>query len=80
MTPLFVACEKGHTDIFRSLIAVGASVNIADARGRTPLDVAIHYSHESIINALIEAGAANGPEADDWSVEDSDSEAESDAE
>ena len=80
MTPLYAACMFGHTDIVRSLIAAGAGVNIAEARGRTPLDVAIHYSHESITNALIEAGAANGPEADDWSVEDSDSEAESDAE
>ena len=69
-TPLYVACENGHTDIVHSLIAAGASVNIAEDRGRTPLDVAIHYGYESITNALIEAGATNGPEADDWSIED----------
>ena len=36
-TPLFRACEMGHTDVVQALIDGGAQVLIIDQDGRSPL-------------------------------------------
>ena len=36
-TPLFRACEMGHTEVVVTLLNAGASVDIVDADGRAPL-------------------------------------------
>ena len=41
VTPLIAAARAGHADVVDVLLAAGADVNAADARGRTPLIAAI---------------------------------------
>ncbi len=36
-TPLFRACEMGHTDVVQTLMDCGAKVDAADQDGRSPL-------------------------------------------
>jgi len=45
-SPLFRACERGHTEVMMTLLQSGADVNLADSGGRTPL----HWYY--IINQL----------------------------
>jgi ankyrin repeat protein len=40
ITPLHGACHKNHVDIALKLLLAGASMDIKDKQGRTPLDVA----------------------------------------
>jgi hypothetical protein len=39
MTALHVAAQSGRTDLVRYLLAKGANPTIADANGRTPIDL-----------------------------------------
>lgn len=36
-SPLFRACERGHSEVMVTLLQDGAAVNLADNGGRTPL-------------------------------------------
>ena len=36
-SPLFRACERGHSEVMVTLLQAGAAVNLADSSGRTPL-------------------------------------------
>ena len=36
-SPLFRACERGHTEVMVTLLQAGADVNLADSGGRSPL-------------------------------------------
>lgn len=36
-SPLFRACERGHTEVMVTLLQNGADANLADSGGRTPL-------------------------------------------
>ena len=56
-TPLFIACQEGHTEIAAALIAAGAKVNQAMDGGVTPLMEACHQGHTEIAAALLAAGA-----------------------
>ncbi len=40
---LFVAAQRGHAEIIGLLIARGLSIDVADDRGFSPLDIAIVY-------------------------------------
>ncbi len=40
MTPLHDACQNGSLDIVKLLLAAGASTEIRDSKGKTPLDLA----------------------------------------
>ena len=44
-TPLHLACQEGHLDVVRILIAYGASLELIDNEGRTPLDLAAGHEH-----------------------------------
>ena len=55
-TPLFIACQNGHTDIVKALIGV-ANPNISDLKKQTPLFIACLNGHTDIVKALIGAKA-----------------------
>jgi len=53
-TPLFIACQKGHSKVVRLLLAVdGIEVNQADEEGWTPLNIACHRNHLKVVEKLL---------------------------
>ena len=42
MTPLQIACHKGHEKVVKYLLEVKVDVNKADSDGNTPLHFALH--------------------------------------
>ena len=56
-TPLFLACELGHTRVVSRLLEANASVYATASDGSTPLHVACREGHEAVVDMLIEAGA-----------------------
>lgn len=56
-TPLYMAVKYNNTNIFNTLIDLGADVNIADINGATPLSIAIKNGNTYMFRTLIEAGA-----------------------
>ena len=57
VTPLHLACEKGHAAVVRLLVEKGADMNKADNDGSTPLSIARYQGHAEIISILEQAGA-----------------------
>ena len=55
-TPLFRACEMGHTDVVQTLIDCGAKVEVEDQDGRSPLHWAALGGHAYICQTLIKYG------------------------
>lgn len=56
-TPLYLACEMGHTRVVSRLLGANASVSAAAADGSTALHVAAREGHEGAIEMLLEHGA-----------------------
>jgi len=54
---LIFAAEKGHTDIAKSLISVGAKLDVEDGYQSTALSWAAREGRTEIANSLIAAGA-----------------------
>ena len=54
---LFVAAEKGETNIVKWLIAANANVNTKNEKGETPLFAAAKNGRTDIVKCLIEANA-----------------------
>ena len=50
-TPLMYACRRGHFDVVRQLLRLGASQQMVSARGRTPLFEAVQGHHSSSRNS-----------------------------
>lgn len=55
-TPLTRACYRGHINIVRELINLGADVNQSDGN-KTPLTTACDKGYYSVVQELIEARA-----------------------
>jgi ankyrin repeat protein len=55
---LILSAEKGHIDIVRELLNHGASVNIADEYGYTPLYAAAEEGHVEVVRVLLNHGAS----------------------
>ena len=56
-TPLYLACQKGHVDAARSLLAEGAEVDRADKYGWTPLRIACYEGQIDAVRLLLDNGA-----------------------
>ncbi|KDO23851.1 hypothetical protein SPRG_11282 [Saprolegnia parasitica CBS 223.65] len=66
VSALHRACEGGHLDAIKLLIARGADVNARAAWGwYSPLHMAARYGHEAAIVLLLDAGA-NWSQPDKW--------------
>lgn len=51
--PLVYACRSGHTDTALALIEAGASANVEDNEGYTPLIAAILQNEDVVVKALL---------------------------
>ncbi len=67
ITPLHLACQKGHFEVVEALTAAGAKVNVKNAQGLTPL-VAVVWDRRmpqetklKIVEVLLENGAETNP-------------------
>jgi ankyrin repeat protein len=56
-TVLLIAAQKGKADLVQILIDSGASVDIANSDGVTPLAAALHCSNWDVANILLRSGA-----------------------
>ena len=57
-TPLMTASRTGATAAVRSLLAAGASINVAEhTRGQTALMWAVAQGHHSVVDTLLQHGA-----------------------
>ena len=57
MTPLHMACCRGHLDVVQELVARGANVEATDEFGRTPLHLACGNGHLDVVQELVARGA-----------------------
>ena len=56
-TPLFIACQEGHTEIVAKLLASNANVNQTRDDGVTALIIACHKGHTEVVTTLLAANA-----------------------
>jgi hypothetical protein len=57
MTPLYFTAQKGHTEVVRLLLGVGADVNTASNDSSMPLHIAAQNGHTEVVQLLLGAGA-----------------------
>ena len=57
VTPLYMACNKGHNDIVKMLLDKQADINIHNVEGGTPLFMACHKGHKDIVKMLMKKQA-----------------------
>ena len=57
MTPIGMACLRGHQDVVRMLLENGANKDKADGDSATPLGLASQGGHKQIVRLLLEARA-----------------------
>jgi hemoglobin len=57
-TPLHMAARRGHLEVARTLLDLGAEIGFRDTKGDTPLERAIHCRKDSVARLLRERGAA----------------------
>jgi ankyrin repeat protein len=60
LTPLHMACQQGHLEVARVLLAAGAPVDARDSYGNTPLWKAVFAfqgGEPELIRLLLDAGA-----------------------
>ncbi|MEZ0262790.1 MAG: ankyrin repeat domain-containing protein [Alphaproteobacteria bacterium] len=56
-TALMSASSKGHVEIVKHLLSIGADVSLVDDTGRGAIDCAARDGRAAVITALLEAGA-----------------------
>jgi hypothetical protein len=56
-TPLIVACQNGHLQVCKLLLASSADLNASNFKGNTALHYCFSYGYEEIGTYLIECGA-----------------------
>ena len=57
MTPILIAAQNGHIDVFNALLEKNDNINLArETDGSTPLCLAAEYGHVDIVNLLLEKG------------------------
>ena len=59
-TPLHLAAALNRLKIMRDLLALGASLEIRNEQGMTPLGVAVYYGNVSAVKILVQRGANPG--------------------
>ncbi|MBN3896996.1 MAG: ankyrin repeat domain-containing protein [Nostoc sp.] len=62
---LLIAAYRGHKDIVELLVAAGASVDVVDGSGETPLHKASSEGHRDVVELLITNGAQIDAETKD---------------
>ena len=66
ITPLYVACEKGHLDVVQVLLTKKEiQINQATNDGRTPINIASDFGHTEIV--LLQQPNIDIQQKDDWS-------------
>ena len=53
MTPLHIACKKGHTKVVEILLGRETDVDHKNAQGSTPLNLAVRAEHKEIVRLLL---------------------------
>ena len=48
-TPTYIAAQRGHGHIIRTLAEAGADLNVPNHHGWTPADVAAHGGQEEVV-------------------------------
>ncbi len=56
-TPIFRAISKGHVELVKLLIQLGADVNHRNINGNTPLNVAVIVERKNVVRILLSANA-----------------------
>jgi ankyrin repeat protein len=59
-TPLYLAAQNGFTDTVKTLIDLGATLDLPNKGNYTPLDIAIINNHLSVMQILLDHGAQGG--------------------
>jgi acyl-CoA-binding protein len=57
MTLLHWACDRGHLSLVKSLLSLGANVNVQDSDGTTPLGTAVLCEYQEVALLLLRSGA-----------------------
>lgn len=65
-SPVLLAAEKGYTDIMQVLVNHGADLNVANAEGKSPMEIALANGFNRTAEVLHLAAESNAPKAG-WS-------------
>ena len=56
-SPLFAACQEGHTEVVRALLSAGAKIDLRRSGGMAPLHVACGRGHTEVVRTMLPARA-----------------------
>ncbi|KAF6139590.1 hypothetical protein GIB67_033594 [Kingdonia uniflora] len=57
MGAIHFAAQKGHLEVVRTLLSLGASIKASNRKGFTPLHFAAQGSHAELVKYLVRKGA-----------------------